>query len=276
MVVIAMKIISFNVNGLRARPHQIAELIKTHSPDVIGIQEIKVHDEEFPIAMIEDLGYYVDFHGQKGHYGVCLISKKPALSIQKGFLTDEDDAQRRMIIGQYESDKGTPVTVLNGYFPQGENISHETKFPAKQKFYEDLQTHLTQHCDNTDNVIVLGDLNISAQDMDIGIGEPNRKRWLKTGKSSFQPIEREWLATLLSWGLQDTYRLHHPEQDKRYTWFDYRSKGFADEPKRGLRIDAVLATASLYEKCVAAEIDYDIRAMEKPSDHAPIWAQFDI
>lgn len=74
LVVIAMKIISFNVNGLRARPHQMAELIKTHSPDVIGIQEIKVHDDEFPVSMIEDLGYHVDYHGQKGHYGVCLIS----------------------------------------------------------------------------------------------------------------------------------------------------------------------------------------------------------
>ena len=191
LVVIAMKIISFNVNGLRARPHQMAELIKTHSPDVIGIQEIKVHDDEFPVSMIEDLGYHVDYHGQKGHYGVCLISKKPALSIQKGFASDAEDAQRRMIIGKYESDNGNLVTILNGYFPQGENIAHETKFPAKQKFYEDLQIHLTEHCDASEHVIVLGDLNISPQDMDIGIGEPNRKRWLKTGKASFQPIERE-------------------------------------------------------------------------------------
>lgn len=275
-VVIAMKIISFNVNGLRARPHQMAELIKTHAPDVIGIQEIKVHDDEFPVAMIEDLGYHVDYHGQKGHYGVCLISKKPALNIQKGFATDATDAQRRMIIGQYESDQGNKITVLNGYFPQGENINHETKFPAKKKFYEDLQIHLNTHCAASDHVIVMGDLNISSQDMDIGIGEPNRKRWLKTGKTSFQPIEREWLATLLSWGLKDTYRLHHPEADQRYSWFDYRSKGFADEPKRGLRIDAVLVTDSLYALCSAAAIDYEIRAMEKPSDHAPIWAKFDI
>jgi exodeoxyribonuclease-3 len=276
LVAIAMKIVSFNVNGIRARPHQLAELIKLHSPDVIGIQEIKVHDDEFPVEMITDLGYHVDYHGQKGHYGVCLISKKPALSIQKGFATDAEDAQRRMIIGQYESDKGNVITVLNGYFPQGENIEHETKFPAKKKYYEDLQIHLNEHCDAGGNVIVMGDLNISPQDMDIGIGEPNRKRWLKTGKASFQPIEREWLATLLGWGLKDTYRLHHPEADQRYSWFDYRSKGFADDPKRGLRIDAVLATDSLYNLCSSAEIDYDIRAMEKPSDHAPIWAEFDI
>lgn len=273
---VAMKIISFNVNGLRARPHQIAALIEKHNPDVIGIQETKVHDDEFPVKMIEDLGYHVDYHGQKGHYGVCLISKKPALKVTKGFSTDLEDAQRRMIIGQYESDKGNLVTVLNGYFPQGENIEHETKFPAKEKFYADLQQHLVQHCQVDDNIIVLGDLNISAQDIDIGIGEPNRKRWLKTGKASFQPIEREWLTTLLGWGLKDTFRLHYPETNDRFSWFDYRSRGFNDEPKRGLRIDAVLATQSLYSVCSAADIDYDIRAMEKPSDHAPIWAEFDI
>ncbi|MGB1239532.1 MAG: exodeoxyribonuclease III [Pseudomonadales bacterium] len=271
-----MKIISFNINGLRARPHQIEALIERYQPDVIGIQEIKVHDEAFPVSMIEDLGYHVDYHGQKGHYGVCTISKKPALSIAKGFPNDSQDAQRRMIIGEYVSDKGNTVKVLNGYFPQGENISHETKFPAKEKFYADLQQYLLEHCTPSDNVIVLGDLNISAQDIDIGIGDANRKRWLKTGKASFQPIEREWMERLLSWGLSDTYRKFFPQSNEKFSWFDYRSKGFDDQPKRGLRIDAVLATDALYQQCIAADIDYDIRAMEKPSDHAPIWAEFDI
>ncbi|WP_261841275.1 exodeoxyribonuclease III [Aliamphritea ceti] len=268
-----MKLISFNVNGLRARPHQIKALIEKHQPDVIGIQEIKVHNEEFPVEMITDLGYHVEFHGQKGHYGVCLISKQPPVSIQMGFATDEEDAQRRMIIGEYDIN-GETVTVLNGYFPQGENIAHETKYPAKRKFYADLQIHLNEHCSPDANVCVMGDLNISSEDIDIGIGEPNRKRWLKTGKASFQPEEREWLATLLSWGLQDTFRKIHPTEDALFSWFDYRSRGFEAEPKRGLRIDAVLVTKTLYERCADANIDYDIRGMEKPSDHAPIWAEF--
>mgnify|MGYP000170943887 CR=1 FL=1 len=268
-----MKLISFNTNGLRARPHQIKQLIETHQPDVIGIQETKVQDSEFPVEMITDLGYHVEFHGQKGHYGVCLISKTAPVKLQKGFLTDDEDAQKRMIIGDYEID-GRTITVINGYFPQGENVEHETKFPAKRQFYIDLQAHLEQNCSPEQDLVVMGDLNISAEDSDIGIGEPNRKRWLKTGKASFQPEEREWMQRLLSWGLKDTFRKLHPDTTDRFSWFDYRSRGFDAEPKRGLRIDAVLATDSLYQLCHAADIDYDIRGMEKPSDHAPIWAEF--
>ncbi len=268
-----MKLISFNTNGLRARPHQIKALIEKHQPDVIGIQETKVHDEEFPQEMITALGYHVEYHGQKGHYGVCLISKQPPVKLEKGFPGDDEDAQKRMIIGEYDIE-GIRVKILNGYFPQGENISHETKYPAKRKYYNDLQDYLEQQCDPAQPLVVMGDLNISPEDIDIGIGEVNRKRWLKTGKTSFQPEEREWLARLLNWGLKDTFRKIHPENNNLFSWFDYRSRGFEAEPKRGLRIDAVLATESLYLRCTDANIDYDIRGMEKPSDHAPIWAEF--
>ncbi|MBN0986136.1 exodeoxyribonuclease III [Amphritea pacifica] len=268
-----MKLISFNTNGLRARPHQIKALIDKHQPDVIGIQETKVHDEEFPEEMIRALGYHVEYHGQKGHYGVCLISKLPPVRLEKGFPGDDDDAQKRMIIGEYDIE-GVRVKVLNGYFPQGENIAHETKYPAKRKYYSDLQNYLEQQCDPSQPLVVMGDLNISPEDIDIGIGEVNRKRWLKSGKTSFQPEERQWLARLLDWGLKDTFRKIHPDTDDLFSWFDYRSRGFEADPKRGLRIDAVLATESLYLRCTDANIDYDIRGMEKPSDHAPIWAEF--
>lgn len=120
----------------------------------------------------------------------------------------------------------------------------------------------------------MGDLNISPTDKDIGIGENNMKRWLRSGKCSFLPEEREWLGKLLNWGLVDTYRQMHPNTDDKFSWFDYRSKGFDDN--RGLRIDLVLASPSLAKRCVATGIDYDIRAMEKPSDHAPVWAEFEL
>lgn len=269
-----MKVISFNINGLRARPHQIEALIAKHDPDIIGLQETKVDDPQFPHEHIEALGYHVEFFGQKSHYGVCLISKQPPLSLQKGFLTDDEDAQRRMIIGRYATPNGGTLTVLNGYFPQGENIEHPVKFPAKEKFYADLQTHLETHHSPDEPLIVMGDINISPTDADIGIGEDNRKRWLRTGKTSFQPIEREWLSRLHGWGLTDTFRALHPNTDDVFSWFDYRSRGFEQTPKRGLRIDVILATASTLALCEDAGVDYDIRGMEKPSDHAPIWAQF--
>ncbi|HHU8886922.1 TPA: exodeoxyribonuclease III, partial [Escherichia coli] len=109
-------------------------------------------------------------------------------------------------------------------------------------------------------------------DLDIGIGEENRKRWLRTGKCSFLPEEREWMERLMSWGLVDTFRHANPQTADRFSWFDYRSKGFDDN--RGLRIDLLLASQPLAECCVETGIDYEIRSMEKPSDHAPVWATF--
>ncbi len=271
-----MKIVSFNTNGIRARPHQLKQLVERHSPDVIGIQETKVQDPDFPIGMIEELGYQVAFHGQKSHYGVALLSKEPALTIHKGMPGDDEDAQRRLITGVYRSPKGAEVTVINGYFPQGESRDHETKFPAKQKFYADLMQYLQEQFDPGQPLAVVGDFNIAPLDKDIGIGPDNAKRWLKTGKCSFLPEEREWMERLTNWGLVDTFRAQHPDEDSRFSWFDYRSRGFERDPKRGLRIDGVLATASLDGTRTGADIDYDIRAMEKPSDHCPIWARFDI
>ena len=100
-----MKVVSFNTNGIRVRQHQLEALIGTYNPDVIGVQESKVQDSEFPVDMVHALGYEVEFHGQKGHYGVAMLSKKAAISSRKGFPSDEDDAQRRLIVGEYENSK---------------------------------------------------------------------------------------------------------------------------------------------------------------------------
>lgn len=269
-----MKAVSFNVNSVRMRLHQLQALIDSHQPDFIGLQETKVQDSEFPVKEIEAMGYHVEYHGQKTHYGVALLSKTAPLSIQKGYESDDADAQKRFIAGLYASPFGENIRIINGYFPQGENINHDTKFPNKRAFYSNLQQYLETHCSASEQLLVMGDMNISPTDNDIGIGEDNRKRWLRSGKCSFQPEEREWLQKLLDWGLTDTYRALYPDSADSFSWFDYRSKGFEREPKRGLRIDLILATKSLQTRCVASGVDYDIRSMDKPSDHAPIWSQF--
>tara|TARA_B100001094_G_scaffold333419_1_gene411933 strand:- start:8767 stop:9585 length:819 start_codon:yes stop_codon:yes gene_type:complete len=268
-----MKIVSFNINGLRARLPQLQALIDTHQPDIIGLQETKVHDDMFPLEAVEAMGYQVHYHGGKAHYGVALLSKVAPIKLEKGFPTDSEDAQRRMIIGHYQQANGRTLKVLNGYFPQGESIHHEVKFPAKRQFYADLMTYLNTHCAANEDIVVMGDLNISPTDLDIGIGEVNKKRWLKTGKCSFQPEERQWLAKLLDWGFSDSFRILHPDTVERYSWFDYRSRGFNDN--RGLRIDALLTTASLVPLLTESDIDYPLRGFEKPSDHAPVWCCID-
>jgi len=267
-----MKVISFNINGLRARLHQLQAIIDKHQPDVIGLQEIKVHNDAFPVEAVEAMGYHVYYHGQKAHYGVAMLCKQKPSDVQYGFPTDNEDHQKRMIMVTVPDQDGQPVRILNGYFPQGENQTHETKYPYKRQFYQDLNTYLNENHHDQEQIIVMGDINISPLDLDIGIGEVNAKRWLQTKKCSFLPEEREWLATLMSFGFTDTFRLLHPEESEKFSWFDYRSRGFDDN--RGLRIDVVLATAPLAEKTVEADIDYELRGIDKPSDHAPIWTEF--
>lgn len=268
-----MKYISFNINGLRARPHQLAALVEKHQPDVIGLQEIKVHNDQFPKEEVEALGYHVFYHGQKSHYGVAMMCKQEPEEVQYGYPSDDEDTQRRMIMATVKDERGQKVRVLNGYFPQGENQEHEIKYPAKRKFYADLMNYLDEFHSPEENIIVMGDINISPTDLDIGIGEQNRKRWLKTGKCSFLPEEREWLGRLMDWGFHDSFRELNPETTDKYSWFDYRSRGFDDN--RGLRIDVILGTASMRQHLSDSGIDYELRGIEKPSDHAPIWTSYD-
>lgn len=267
---------SFNINGIRARPHQLEALRANLDPDILGIQECKVADTEFPLKSVEGLGYRAHFHGQKGHYGVALLSKHEPLEVGKGLPDDGEDSQRRLITGRYGLDGGGEIRVINAYFPQGESRDHPTKFPSKVRFYADLAAYIQGHFAPDQNLVLMGDMNVAPLNLDIGIGPDNAKRWLREGKCSFLPEEREWLKVLSDWGLFDAYRVVHPTVDDRFSWFDYRSKGFEREPKRGLRIDLLLVSAPLRDRLVDAGIDYDIRAMERPSDHCPVWARFEI
>jgi exodeoxyribonuclease-3 len=270
------KLCSFNINGIRARPHQLEALKTRLDPDVLGLQECKVADTEFPLEMVEGMGYRTRFHGQKGHYGVALLSRDEPLAIVKGFPGDDEDAQRRAITGRYALADGGEVAVINGYFPQGESRDHPVKFPGKARFYHALAAYLRDCFTPDQQVVVMGDMNVAPLDLDIGIGADNAKRWLRDGKCSFLPEEREWLKVLTDWGLHDAFRVMYPAVDDRFSWFDYRSKGFERDPRRGLRIDLILVTAPLKERLLEVGIDYELRAMDRPSDHCPVWASFDI
>ena len=268
-----VKVISFNVNGIRARLHQLEHVLAQHKPDVIGLQEIKVSDEDFPIEAVTAMGYKVDFFGQKGHYGVAMLSKFDATAITRGFPTDNEDSQRRMIHGEYHFNNQV-LHVINGYFPQGESRKHPTKFPGKEKYYADLMRYVKDTFGADDKVIVMGDMNVAAADADVGIKPENAKRWLQRGICCFLPEEREWLSRLMDCGLVDTFRHMNSHDDTSFSWFDYRSRGYEQEPKRGLRIDLVLASNALMSHLVGTGIDFEARAFEKPSDHCPIWADF--
>jgi exodeoxyribonuclease-3 len=181
-----------------------------------------------------------------------------------------------VIVGEFRTPGGEPLTLINGYYPQGESRDHPVKFPHKRQFFAEMAAYLREGFRPDQPILVVGDMNVAPLDQDIGIGADNAKRWLRSGKCSFLPEEREWLSTLMDWGLQDVFRRHHPAVADRFSWFDYRSRGFERDPKRGLRIDLVLATEPLAARCTDVGVDYEIRAMERPSDHCPVWVDIDI
>lgn len=265
--------VSFNINSIRLRLHQLEYIKKTLEPDIIGIQETKVQDKDFPSDELQKLGYHAVFWGQKTHYGVALLSRQPPIFVQKGFIDDNEDSQRRFIHARYEL-AGKSIDVLNGYFPQGESCHHASKFPLKRQYYADITTYVKKLLAQKRSVVLMGDMNVAPQDCDVGIGEKTANRWLAQGVCSFLPQERAWYQSLLQTGLVDTYRSLHGGSDDKFSWFDYRSKGFDSTPKQGLRIDHILSSLDLNNQLIAADIDYEVRAMPKPSDHAPIWAKF--
>jgi len=267
-----MKIVSFNMNSIRARPHQLIHLRDTLNPDIIGIQETKVNDPEFPVDEIKEIGYHPEYWGQKGHYGVAILSKKKPIEVQKGFVKDTAEDQKRFIQAKFKWGSKS-IVIMNGYFPQGENRSHETKFPKKIKYYADLKKHIKKTQKTEDNLIVMGDFNVAPSPLDIGIGEINAKRWLKEGKTAFLPEEIDMWNSIKELGFIDSWREQNPDEGSIYSWFDYRSRMFDDTPKRGLRIDHIMISENLIPLMQETGIDYEARAMEKPSDHCPVWIQ---
>ena len=231
-----------------------------------------MNDPEFPIDEIRSMGYHAEYWGQKGHYGVAILSKKKPQSVQKGFAKDGPEDQKRFIQANFKWNNES-ITVMNGYFPQGENRNHESKFPKKIKYYSDLKKHIIKLQKTEKNLIVMGDFNVAPTHLDIGIGEVNAKRWLREGKTAFLPEEIDMWNSIRDLGFIDSWRKQNPKESSIYSWFDYRSRMFDDTPKRGLRIDHIMITENLMPLVKNTGIDYEARKMEKPSDHCPVWIE---
>lgn len=253
-----IKIATWNVNSLRVRlPHVLAWLA-TEKPDVLALQETKTPDEDFPLAEINQAGYHVVFSGQRTYNGMAVLSREEG----SGILTDipsMSDPQRRVLgvaIGNYY--------ILNLYVPNGESVESE-KYQYKLNWLQQVTQFLSKKLTTDANIIVLGDFNIAPADIDVY----DPKAW--AGQVLCSPPERAAFQAMLALGFQDCFRALAPEAE-RFTWWDYRMNAF--KRKRGLRIDHILASAPLVEKCVRCEIDEAPRALERPSDHAPIWAEF--
>jgi exodeoxyribonuclease-3 len=256
-----MRIATWNVNSIRARLDRIVSWTQRETPDVLCMQEIKTTDELFPAAPFEELGYRVETCGQPTYNGVAILSKKPMTDIVRGLPDDEPDAQRRLIAASIGR-KGTkkPLRVVNVYVPNGQSPESD-KFVYKMEWLARLRGFLAATESPGEPLVLLGDFNIAPEERDVRYPD------LWRGKVHFHPREHAALAQLTSWGLHDLFRKHH-EEGGFYSWWDYRQLAF--QKNNGLRIDLVLGTGPVLERCTAARIDRDERKGESPSDHVPV------
>ncbi|MFA5626319.1 MAG: exodeoxyribonuclease III [Thiohalomonadaceae bacterium] len=254
-----MKIASWNVNSLRVRLPQVIDWLALHKPDVLALQETKLPDEKFPQAEIEDAGYKVVFSGQNTYNGVALLSKSYASGTIITDLPGLDDPQRRVLGAQFGD-----IYVLNLYVPNGAEVGSD-KYAYKLDWLGKLQDLIKAQIQATPNLVVLGDFNIAPDDRDVY--DPTA--W--QGRILCSEPEREAFQKLLAAGLVDTFRLFE-QPEKSYSWWDYRQLAF--RRNMGLRIDHILASLPLAERCVSASIDKEPRKLERPSDHAPVVAEF--
>jgi exodeoxyribonuclease-3 len=257
-----MKIASWNVNSLRVRLPHVLDWLAEHQPDILGLQETKTIDENFPAADIEAAGYYVTFAGQKTYNGVAVISKQPVTDIVTD-LPGLDDPQRRVLGCTIPGEKGD-VRFLNLYVPNGSEVGSE-KYEYKLGWLSALERHVEIQLKEYENFVMVGDFNIAPDDRDLYDPEGWKDKILVS------PPERAALQRLLDMGLSDTFRLFEQE-DKIYSWWDYRAAGF--RRNLGMRIDLVLSSATMTERCAASYVDKEPRKLERPSDHAPVIAEF--
>lgn len=255
-----MKIITWNVNSVRTRLERLLGVLDRHQPDIICLQELKTVEDNFPFDDLKSAGYHAAVFGQKTYNGVALLSKSEPNDIRRGFDDDSDDPQARLISAEIDS-----VRVICGYFPNGSTVGSD-KWVYKLDWMKRLRRLLDRDFDPKQPLLLCGDTNVAIDDSDVA----NPASWADSVLCV--PEARDALGDVIDWGLHDVFREKNPEGGI-YSWWDYRQLGF---PKNdGLRIDHILATDVLAQKCVSSEIDRDERKGQQPSDHAPVIAVFE-
>lgn len=254
-----MKIATWNVNSLRVRLAQVRAWLEQHRPDILCLQETKQLDADFPECEIRKCGYEVVYSGQKTYNGVAILSKSPASDVIKD-LPGQDDPQRRVLIATIEN-----IRVINVYVPNGQAVGAD-KYRYKLGWLASLERLIKNELGQHRDVVLLGDYNIAPEDIDVHDPE------LWRGKILFSEPERAAFNSLIAAGLQDSFRKFEQEPNS-FSWWDYRAVAF--RRNRGLRIDHILCSPKLYDRCSACWIDKEPRKLERPSDHAPVAAEFE-
>ncbi len=253
-----MKVATWNVNSLNVRLSHLLDWLERQQPDVVCLQETKVEDPKFPEAALEAAGYGSAFAGEKAYNGVAILSRAPLTDVRPGIPSLEDD-QKRVV-----SASAGNIRVVCAYVPNGQAVGtekYEYKLKWLRAFADWLRAELAVH----PNLVVLGDYNVAPEDRDVH----DPKLW--AGQVLCSEPERAAFRWLLEFGLKDGFRLFD-QPEKSFTWWDYRLNAF--KRNMGLRIDHILLSPALAAGCRSCVIDKTPRALERPSDHAPVIAEF--
>ncbi len=249
-----MKVVSWNINGIKARHDRLLALLDRGAPDVVCLQELKSEDATFPGDGIRARGYELHTYGQKAYNGVALLSRVPVSDVRRGLEDGVDDPQARLISGIVDG-----VRFASLYAPNGERVGSD-KFAYKLRFYERLTSWARARVADGP-LVVGGDYNIAPSDLDV------HDPFAWAGAALCTDEERAAFTTLAKVGLHDALRALEPSR-VAFTWWDYRMLGF--QKNRGLRIDHFLVTADVRARLVSFEVDRAERKGQQPSDHAPI------
>jgi exodeoxyribonuclease III len=256
-----VKVASWNINSLRKRGERLLAWLAEKQYDLVCLQETKCSDDQFPEMALAAAGYRAVFHGQKSYNGVAILARAELLHPVASLCDEVVDDQARAIAATFEG-----VRVFCIYAPNGQAVGSPA-FAYKLEWFRRLRDCATRTKEEFSNIILCGDFNVAPEDRDVH--DPALWR----GAIMCSELERAAFKDLKQLGLRDTLRIHHPETGL-FTWWDYRMLAF---PKnRGLRIDEILASENLAERCIAAGVDREMRKGPDPSDHAPIWAEFDV
>lgn len=254
-----MKIATWNVNSINIRLPVLLGWLEKTEIDVVCLQETKCVDESFPFAEINAAGYETAFFGQKSYNGVAILSKHEIEDVQKGFHDDDDEQPKRLIAATING-----IRIVNTYIPNGTELWTD-KFTFKLDWLQRLRRFFDETCDLNGDVLLCGDFNVAPEEIDVW----SVPVW--EGKLHFSKPERAAIHHVKQWGFVDVFRKLNPDL-KEFSWWNYREGAW--QRNRGLRIDHIWTSPSLAEKCTACWIDKEPRALEKPSDHAPVVAEF--
>ncbi|MWD28786.1 exodeoxyribonuclease III [Aquicoccus sp. SCR17] len=258
-----MKIATFNINGIKARIGALSDWLTEAQPDVALLQEIKSVDENFPREHFEDMGYTVETHGQKSFNGVAILSKLPLEDVTRGLPGDDEDEHARWIEATVMG--RVPVRVCGLYLPNG-NPAPGPKYDYKLAWMERLQARAKELLAAEEPALMAGDYNVIPQDEDAKRPEAWREDALAL------PQTRAAFRRVLNLGFTEAFRARTRDPG-HYSFWDYQAGAWNRDD--GIRIDHFLLTPACADLLLDCQIDKDVRGREKPSDHVPVWVEFD-